>query len=242
MLCGLGLVIVAVSGPVDTVADELFWAHMVQHLTLISVAAPLLVLGDPLLAIGEVSPASWRRAGGRISGALWGSGDAARRTAVAAFAVSSVTLLGWHVPIAFDAALRDDGLHALEHVTLLVTAVGFWWPILSPSARARLGPAWAIGLVIAASTIMAGLGAALTFSPALWYPAYRATDLAHGIQPLADQQLGGSIMWVPVGFLYLGIAAWLFIAWMGGAHAPRRIETSPRPPTQVGGRGRRAVG
>jgi putative membrane protein len=184
----------------------------------------------------------WRRAGGRLAGAWWGSSERARRTAVVAFVVSVVVLVGWHVPIAFDAAVRSDGLHALEHVTLLLTSAAFWWPILAPSARARLGAGAAIAAVIAASTVMAALGAALTFSPTLWYPVYRASDLAHGIDPLADQQLAGSIMWIPAGFLYLAIAAWLFVGWVGGADPPTRVEEGPRPPTQVGGRGRRAVG
>jgi putative membrane protein len=245
MLCALAIVLIAVSGPVDALADELFWVHMIQHLALISIAAPLLVIGEPVLALGEMAPTAWRRAGGRLSGSMWGSTGAARRTAVTAFVVSMAVLIGWHLPIAFDAALRNDALHALEHATLLVSAAAFWWPILSPSARARLGAGHAIAGVIAASTVMAGLGAALTFSPTLWYPAYRASDLGHGIDPLADQQLAGSIMWVPAGFLYLAVVAWLFVRWMADADAPQptdRLERCPRPPTHAGGQGRRAVG
>ncbi len=243
-ICGLAIAALAVSGPADSLADQLFWVHMIQHLVLVSLAAPLIVLGDPFLTIDEISPDAWRRAGGRASGSLWGSTARARRTAVVAWVAWTVVLLGWHAPLAFDAALRANRLHALEHLTLLVSAVGFWWPILLPGPRARIGPPAAIAGVVGASMIMAMLGAALVFSPTIWYPSYRTAELARGISPLTDQQLAGSIMWVPAGLLYLGVAAWLFVSWVDDAEPPARGSATkcPRPPTRVGGRGRRAVG
>jgi len=243
-MSGLALAAVALSAPADSLADQLFWAHMVQHLVLIAVAAPLVVLGEPLLTIGEVAPGAWRRAGGRLSGRLWRSTTKARRTAAVTWAVAGIVLICWHAPVAFDAAVRVSWLHALEHLMLFTSAVAFWWPILLPAPRGRIGPAVAIAGVIAMSTLMSVLGAALVFSPSVWYPANRTAEIAHGIDPLADQQLAGSIMWVPAGLIYLGVAAWLFITWAEDAAERRtRVTTqeSPRPP-RAGERGRRAVG
>jgi putative membrane protein len=238
MLAGVAITAVAVSGPIDVLADQLFWIHMIQHLLLIAVAAPLIVIGGPLLAFGELAPRAWRRAAGQIEARLWRSSSAARRAAGIALTSAMFVLLAWHAPIAFDAALRNGWLHALEHLTLLLSAAAFWWPVLTPGPRARIGAGLAIAGVVAASTVMAGLGAALIFSPVVWYPSYRSSELVRGIEPLADQQIAGSIMWIPSSLLYLAIVAWLFLEWIGRADAPTGrppgIHGRPRPPRDSG--------
>jgi putative membrane protein len=176
--------------------------------------APLVVLGEPVRAFEEVFPMGVRRAAGRLEGSLWAREGAARRTALAGLAVSTVALLAWHTPVAFEGALASNTLHALEHLTLLTTALLFWWPILTPRLRQRIGTGFAIVEVLIATIVMTALGGLLTFSPAIWYPAYATTERAHAIAPLADQQLAGLLMWIPSGLLYLVIIAWLFLRWI----------------------------
>jgi putative membrane protein len=212
-LSGLGVTWIALSVPFDHLADEIFWVHMTQHLLLIAVAAPLLIAGEPLRAFAEAVSAPWRRGIARVEGRLWRS-RSARRTAIAAFAVSLAALVAWHLPPLFELALRSEPAHVLEHVTLLGTACAFWWPVLARGPRHRIGPAFAIAEVAVAGGAMGVLGALLTFSPVVWYPAYRAAEAARGLDPLADQQAAGLIMWIPAGFIYLGFIAWLFIGWI----------------------------
>ena len=243
MLAGLTVAALVLDGPADTIADQLFWAHMLQHLALITVVAPLVALGEPVRVFEEVLPMRLRRAAGRLEGALWARDGAARRTATAGVALSTLALVAWHTPWAFQAALTDDTLHALEHLTLVVTAVFFWWPILASGLRQRIGIGFAIVELLVATTVMTVLGALLTFSPAVWYPAYAAAERAHGIGALADQQLAGLLMWIPSGMLYLVIIAVLFVRWMdadsvraagsGSSRAPspaRSSAPSPVPP------------
>jgi putative membrane protein len=231
MLAGLTVAALALDGPADTIADQLFWAHMLQHLALITIVAPLVVLGDPLRAFEEVLPMSLRRAAGRIEGELWARDGAARRTATAGLVISTVALLAWHTPLAFQAALRNNTLHALEHLTLLATAIFFWWPILTTALRQRIGTGFAIVEVLVATTVMTVLGAMLTFSPAVWYPAYATAERAHAIGALADQQLAGLLMWIPSGMLYLVIIAVLFVRWIDNetSRPPGRREVRAAP-------------
>jgi cytochrome c oxidase assembly factor CtaG len=230
MLAGLAVAAVVLDGPLDAVADQLFWAHMLQHLALITVVAPLVVLGEPLRAFEEVLPMGVRRTAGRLEGQLWAREGAARRTAMAGLGISTVALLAWHTPIAFQAALANNTVHALEHLTLLATAIFFWWPILTPGLRQRIGVGFAIVEVLIATVVMTGLGALLTFSPAVWYPAYAAMERAHGIGALADQQAAGLLMWIPSGMLYLVIVALLFVRWIdadGDAVTAGRAGSNP---------------
>ena len=230
MLAGLTVAALVLDGPADTIADQLFWAHMLQHLALITVVAPLVVLGEPVRVFEEVLPMWLRRAAGRLEGELWARDGAARRTAMAGLALSTLALVAWHTPWAFQAALADDTLHALEHLTLVVTAVFFWWPILTPGLRQRIGIGVAIVEVVIATPVMTVLGALLTFSSAVWYPAYVASERAHGIGALADQQLAGLLMWIPSGMLYLVIIAVLFVRWMDAEPArTSRISRAPSP-------------
>jgi putative membrane protein len=232
MLAGLAVAALVLDGPADTLADQLFWVHMLQHLALITIVAPLIVLGEPMRAFEEVLPMAFRRAAGRLEGQLWARQGAARRTATAGLAIWTISLVAWHTPVAFEAALADNTLHTLEHVTLLAAALLFWWPILAPGLRHRIGAGFAIVEVVVATIVMTALGALLTFSPAVWYPAYAATERAHGTGSLADQQLAGVLMWIPSGLLYLVIIAWLFLQWIDADAAVTAAgRGSPRAPS-----------
>jgi cytochrome c oxidase assembly factor CtaG len=211
---GLVVTILALGPSADRVADAIFWVHMVQHMVLIAVAAPLLVAGAPWLAFEQLGPHGLRRGQRRIYVASVRTKEATAWTAAIAFFVSATTLWGWHVPVVFEAGLRSNVIHGLEHLMLLASSGVFWWVVLAPVPRARLGEGWMVALIAMAGAQMSVLGALLTLSPAPWYPAYVSTEAARGLTPLVDQQIAGLIMWVPAGFIYLGLAAWRFTTWI----------------------------
>ena len=215
-VAGLATLAAALASPLDAVADDLFSAHMVQHLLLISVAAPLLVLGHPLVPMLWALPRAWRNSLGR----RWGTRSALRTAAAAlavpgvAWALHGITLAVWHVPAAYDYALAHEPVHAVEHLSFLATACLFWWVALPGRGGRRLSYGGAILYVTAMAAIMGIYGAVLTFARSPWYTAYGARTADWGLTPLADQQLAGLIMWIPTGVIYLGAALWCFAAWM----------------------------
>jgi cytochrome c oxidase assembly factor CtaG len=106
-----------------------------------------------------------------------------------------------------------------------LSAVAFWWTMLAPASRARLGEAGALLVLTVEGTAMAALGSLLTFSPVPWYPSYGALEAAHGIDPLADQQAAGLIMWIPIGTVFLWVGSVWFLRWIRqdeGALTPAR--------------------
>ncbi|HVX40632.1 MAG TPA: cytochrome c oxidase assembly protein [Gemmatimonadaceae bacterium] len=210
------LVLLALVSPLDGFADALFSAHMAQHLVLILVVAPLYVLGEPVIPVLRGLPRRARTAAVRAWHAVPGA-RAAWHVLLApgvVFTVHMAAIWFWHFPGPYQAALGNDAVHALEHLSFLGTAVLFWWLVMQPTGRRRLG--YGQGLFFVGATLIQGgaLGALLMWSSTPWYPAHAASTLAMGVSPLADQQLAGLLMWIPPGFLYIGAACGLFLAWL----------------------------
>lgn len=188
-LAGVLLLLLDLVSPVDTLADRyLFSAHVVQHFLLALVIPPLLLLGTPRFDLGRLNkleraigqpPISW----------LLGVG----------------AMLAWHIPVLFNAALANDGLHIFQHLSFLVTGTIFWWPILAPLEDRHLSALAAVSYLFSACVCCSLLGAFLTFAPVGLYPTYAGYM---GLDAKSDQQLGGLLMWVPGCFVYLsGILA-----------------------------------
>ena len=213
---GLSALFIALASPLDELAEALFAAHMVQHLLLILVAAPLLVAGAPVLPALWAVPRAPRRALARWwrrSTALRGLVHRATAPGVA-FVLHTLALWFWHLPAPYQAALRNPALHAVEHFSFLGTAILFWWAVAPPLGRRRASEGTGI-LMIGGTLMQSGaLGAVLMFASAPWYPLHAAGARAWGMTPLEDQQLAGLIMWVPASLVYIGAAAWLFLRWM----------------------------
>ena len=221
---GLATLFVALVSPLDALSSALFSAHMVQHLLLILVAAPLLVLGRPQIAGLWALPPSdrrrltawWRRATGpRVA---W----QALSRPLAAWALHSVSLWVWHLPSLYQAALHSPLIHALEHATFLGTALLFWWSLVHSTTRGRFGYGGGLFYVFTLAAQGTALGALLTFSQTPWYPVYAASVAAWGLSPLEDQQLAGLIMWIPGGLVYLAAGLWLVAAWLQAAEREMR--------------------
>ncbi len=226
-LAGMALLGASLAGPIDRLADESFAAHMLQHLLLMKAHPPLLVLGQFSVAFfhGVGGPAAHRIrvawAGSGVLPALW------RKAASPWFAwpFFALSMWIWHVPPLYDAALRNEWLHILEHALFLSSSLLFWWYVLCP-AHDRAVRYGAVVLYLF-TTLMheSVLGALLTFSAKSWYPFYATSD-PWGLSPLADQQLAGLIMWVPGGLLFGFLIEYYFGAWL---HAIEKRSRAAHP-------------
>lgn len=228
---GLLTLVVALVSPLDAMGDTLFSAHMVQHLLLILVAAPLLVLGKPALPALWVLPATARkRAGHWWNHAKITRGITSRLTSPGvAWMLNTAALLFWHIPTPYGWTLRSESIHALEHASFVGTAMLFWWAVLQPTGRRRLSYGMSVLYVSAAGIVMGAFGAILTFAPSPWYHGYLTTTAEWHLTPLQDQQLGGLIMWIPASVVYLGAACWFFVKWLG----PDSESTTARHPQEL---------
>ena len=175
---------------------------MVQHELLMFVAAPLLVLGRPLALWAWAMPQRASRAIGRFfHHPAWRVPWLMVTGPLAAWLLHALALWLWHVPALFDAALNDSTVHAWQHVSFLLTALLFWWSVLGAVTRKEQG----LALVSLFTTMVhtGALGALLTLARTPWYAHYFHGTSAFGINALQDQQLGGLIMWVPAGGIYI---------------------------------------
>jgi len=196
--------VLALVSPLDAAGADLFSAHMVQHELLMVVAAPLLVLGRPLAAWAWAFPKSQRHSLGRWLRVPWWAASWALITdALAAWILHALALWLWHVPLLFEAALHNEGWHALQHASFLGTALLFWWAVLGHDPRSRRNSGVAMAFLFTTMMHTGALGALLTLAPTAWYGSYLATSRLLGIDPVQDQQLGGLVMWIPGGFAYV---------------------------------------
>jgi cytochrome c oxidase assembly factor CtaG len=219
---GVVLALVVLEPPFDAWADRWLSAHMSQHIVLMTVVPPLVVLGRPWPRLWLPFPLSARRAVGSTlsrSTAFRRVGGLLKRPAVA-LAVQSAAVGIWHVPQLYDAAVRNEWIHVAEHVCFVAPALVFWGALLdAPPVRARIDnlhraiwfaaamvPGWILAIVLA-------------FASAPVYSAYPS---------LTDQALAAGVMWVPGSLTYFVAAFVAFYRWLEpGAADPRPAE--PRP-------------
>ncbi len=224
---GAVALVVALNSPLDALSAALFSAHMLQHELLMIVAAPFLVLGRPLAVWLWALPPGARPAIGAFvratpCRAVWRG----LTHPVFAWLFHATALWVWHAPRLFEAALASPGIHTLQHTSFLLSALLFWWTILGEPAhhfrsahggRAGSDASRGAHAMLSLFTTMVhtgALGALLTLSPGIWYPAYIETVSSLGFDPLQDQQLGGLVMWVPGGLTYLIAALVIGARWL----------------------------
>jgi cytochrome c oxidase assembly factor CtaG len=215
---GLAVLAASLLPPLDRWSASSFAFHMTQHELLMLIAAPLMVLGRPLPYFLWGLPDSWRLGVARavrhraVQG-IW----SVLLNPLVAWALHAVVLWVWHAPSFFDAALRDRGLHDLQHLSFLLSALIFWSALLEERARERQGAAV---LYLFTTTVHTGvLGALLTFAGHPWYEAYFETTPQWNLAPLEDQQIGGLIMWVPASLVYVGVGLALLARWIESSDA-----------------------
>jgi putative membrane protein len=212
-LAALGVALVS---PLDALAGALASAHMVQHVLLLLVAAPLLALSAPGSAILRGSPLAVRRAGSRWRrrlGLTHGNLRVLRHPATV-WLLQVGTLWFWHASVPYDAALGNQALHAVEHASFLVTAWLFWRSVVGVRGTGRVPNGVGVVLVFAMAMQSVVLSVLLTFARTPWYAGYATTTAPWGLDPLADQQLAGVIMWIPAGGIYLAAALTLLVGWV----------------------------
>lgn len=215
-LAGVVVLLFSLVSPLDVLGDTyLFSAHMIQHLLQTLVVPPLVLLGlPPYLARQVLAWAPARRV------------EAAVARPLVAWTLATSALWLWHLPAFYDAALGDELLHIVQHLTFLTTATIFWWLVVAPAGSASRWPlpAWAtMAYLFTAFLASSLLGALLTFAPPGLYPAYQQPPDRLGLLPLVrdgwgltpadDQQLGGVLMWVPGGGVYLVALIGVFARW-----------------------------
>jgi putative membrane protein len=200
---------VALGPPLHGAAEELFAAHMVQHLVLVAVAAPLFAAGLPGTALLVRLPPAARRSAGRWlrrAQRLVPLAHAGIAGLVVVWLLHVATLWAWHAPASYEAALRWPALHALEHASLLLSATAFWAMVLRPRDHRGVGAFGALLSLFAGAGQSTTLGALLTLTTQPSYPSHAATAARWGLTPLEDQHLAGLIMWVLGGVGYLVVA------------------------------------
>ena len=203
-IAGLVTITVALSSPVDSAADTLLWVHMIQHVLLLLVAPPLLVLGAPWMPLWLGLPLRVRRP---LARAVLRSRPAsplraavvAIATPIGAFVAFNVNLLLWHVPALYDLTLRNQAVHDLEHTLFVATGILLWAQLLpSWPLHRRLDFAGRLVYTLLASLPSWLLAVVMAFYPSPLYAVY--ADLSSrpgGISALGDQRLAAGVMWVP---------------------------------------------
>jgi cytochrome c oxidase assembly factor CtaG len=213
-ISGLLVMLIALATPLDTIGDQyLFTAHMLQHLLLTLVAAPLLLGGTPAWLLRAFLRAT------RLTGFVrW-----ARHPIVAFFAFNVVFTLA-HVPAFYELTLANEPLHALEHLAFVGTAMLMWMPVLSPAPDiAARYPALGQVMYLFLQTVPASLlGALLSSTSSAYYPTYILAPRITSLSPLEDQQLGGLIMWVGSGLYFLIATGVVFFIWAAREESANR--------------------
>jgi cytochrome c oxidase assembly factor CtaG len=197
---GLLAIFIALFSPIGSAADDVIWAHMIEHLLIGDVAALLIVIGltgpilQPVLAIRGLR---WIR----TVSAPW-----------FAFPLWAADLVIWHLSPLYDGVLTSSPLHALQHTCFLAFGVLMWMPVAGPLPK----PGWwrnaaPLGYVALVRLFSAAFGNVLIWSGTAFYGSYAAGEASRGISPLTDQGIAGAIMMGEGGLVTLGVIVWLFL-------------------------------
>jgi len=221
---GIALTAIGLLSPIDGLAEDLLSAHMAQHLLIADLAAPLLLVGlrSPVYAFLLPRPALVAVAHRRRLRAIFRK----MRRPLVAIPVYVALLYGWHMAFLFEAALKNDFVHVLQHWSFVFGSVLVWWAPLDPKRRRLHGELWKIGHILGArlAGMMLGMAFVIMRSPA--YDAYGDRAREHGMTPLGDQQLAGGMM-LTLDFLVMMFALSLFF-WASARDADE-AEAASRP-------------
>jgi cytochrome c oxidase assembly factor CtaG len=197
---------IAVGSPLDAFDDVSLSVHMVQHLLLMAIAPPLILLGAPALPLLQGIPQAMAR--GIV-------GPFLRWTLVKRFArfifnpavcwlAAALALIGWHIPAVFELALRSRSWHELEHASFFVTGLLFWWPVIQPWPSTARWARWSIPLYLFCATLPCdALSGFLTFCDRVVYTSYLSAPQILTTSPLQDQEWAAALMWVSVTIIFL---------------------------------------
>lgn len=234
-LAGLLAIVAALGTPLDGLADELFWAHMTQHVLLIGVAPPLLALARPWNRMWRGFPLAFRRA---VAGGLAGRRRAPLRRAatfaggaLASWLIFNLDFCLWHLPPLYDAALRSPPLHALEHLAFCATALLFWTRVVpAPPWRSSLSELGKLAYLGSAMVVGWVLAIVLALATSPLYSVYAAeASRPGGISAFTDQQLAAGVMWVPGSISYTVAIVVIAYRWLETGGSRSRAGARPKP-------------
>jgi putative membrane protein len=205
-LAGIASVWIAVGSQVEAFDDVSLTFHMVQHLLLMAVAPPLLLLGAPTLPILQGLP-GWMARGIVAPFLRWGwvkrLGHLLTNPTVGWLAAALV-LIAWHIPAVFELALRSDGWHKFEHASFFGAGLLFWWPVIQPWPSTARWPRWSIPLYLFCATLPCDiLSGFLAFCDRVVYPSYLSAPRIFNVSPLQDQECAAALMWTCVTIIFL---------------------------------------
>lgn len=216
---GIVALVAALVWPLDALGDSLFAAHMAQHIALMGLAAPLLVLGQPVPATMRAMPRAWQRALAGLAGSgPWQRGWGWLTAAGVAATLQIAVFLVWHAPPAIAVSLENDLVHSVMHGSILGSALLFWTAITRRRGRGQGPPMLALLVTFKTSLIS---GALLAFAPVTFYASYGTRPEAWGLSLLEDQQLAGLLMMTVGAMMYVVAALVLLAVWLAEAPARR---------------------
>jgi len=202
---------------------------MVQHLLLTTVAAPLILLGAPIVALVHGLPRRFIRnvmepflrcAAVREIGRIV-------THPVFCWLASTITVIGWHVPAVFMLGLQSEKWHGIEHASFFAAGLLFWWPVVQPWPSLASWPRWSVPLYLFLATLPCdALSAFLTFCNRVVYPHYLSAHRLFDISPLGDQESAGALMWVCVTFAYLVPAAVVTVQMLSPRRRVSQVQVS----------------
>jgi putative membrane protein len=209
-LLGLFLIWLALGSPLAAFDEQLLTVHMIQHLLLMTLAPPLILLGAPVMPVLHGLPKSFVQS--VVSPlfrwpALQRAGHVLSQPLVCWLAATAA-LVCWHIPAAFTLALRSEAWHVVEHTCFLSAGFLFWWPVVQPWPSAARVPQWSILLYLFLATLPCDvLSGFLMFSDRVAYRTYLSAPRSFDVSVLADQEFAAALMWTCVTIVYLIPAA-----------------------------------
>jgi putative membrane protein len=205
-ICGIISIWIALASPLAMLDHELLTVHMVQHLLLMAVGPPLILMGRPVLS--RLLGVPKRLVKGYLDPFLHSS--AVRKLGeiivhpVFCWMFATMTMIAWHVPAIFAMGLYSPFWHEVQHASFLLAGFLFWWPVIQPSPNISQPAKWLVPLYLFLATLPCdALSAFLTFCGRVTYPSYLAASHPFGISAIEDQEWAGVLMWVCVTFIYM---------------------------------------
>lgn len=191
-LAGLLAVWAAVASPMASWDSHMLTAHMIQHLLLMTIAPPLILLGEPLIAIGAVQWPIPRRLGTLLGHPAF------------CWLAAAAALVVWHVPAIFRLGMQSPAWHRVEQSSFFATGLLFWWPVIQPRPSIARWPRWSMLLYLFLATLPCDvLSGLLVFSDRVAYPQYLCMPRTGGLSALEDQQCAAALMWTCVTVVFL---------------------------------------
>jgi putative membrane protein len=203
-MAGLFAAWTAAASPLATLDHRSLTIHMVKHLLLMTVAAPLILAAAPVLPLGRGISRRFSQSDMLVAGGRARRFEGYLPHPIVCWLAGSAAVIGWHLPAAFQLALRSHWAHGIEDASFLLAGLLFWWPVMQTLPSETKSSRWTVVLYLFLATLPCDiLGAFLAFSNRVVYPSYLLTAQLFSLSALEDQQCAGALMWVWITFAYV---------------------------------------